>query len=237
MPIPGKVLDGRPFVRPPMRLDLHNHTRYSPDSRVPPAALVARARQLGLDGLAVTDHNAVAGVREAEEAAGDRFLVVPGIEVSTAEGHVLGYGIREVVPRGLTAAETAERITALGGIAVAAHPYRFWSGLGERGLGGAAFPAYETCNARTLRRGNLRAQSYAEARHAGQTGGSDSHYLDEAARAATILDPGAASVDDVLQAIGQGHTTAEGLNRGVAGTFRYVPKAVSEWIVRGMRRI
>ncbi len=220
-----------------MRLDLHNHTRHSPDSRVSPAELVARARRLGLDGVAVTDHNAVTGIQEAEAAAADGFLVVPGIEVSTADGHVLGYGIRDVIPRDLSVAETVERITALGGVAVAAHPYRFWSGLGERGLKDATFPAYETCNARTLRRGNVRASAYAAARRGGQTGGSDSHYLDEVARSATIVTAGVASVDDVLQAIGQGRTTAEGLNRGVAGTFRYVPKAVSEWIARGMRRI
>ena len=67
-----------------MLLDLHNHTRYSPDSRVSPAELVALARRAGLQGLAITDHNAVAGVAEAQAVAGTDLLVVPGIEVSTA---------------------------------------------------------------------------------------------------------------------------------------------------------
>ncbi len=237
MPTPGKVLEPRPFVRPPMLLDLHNHTRYSPDSRVPPAELVAAAKRAGLDGLAITDHNAVGGVREAQEAAGSGFLVVPGLEVSTASGHVLAYGVREVIPRDLSVAETVERISALGGVAVAAHPFRFWSGLGGDALGEARFPAYETANARTLRRGNARAQERAKAAQVGETGGSDSHFLDEVARAVTSVDSGLARAEDVIQVIGSGKTRSRGASRGIGGTFRYVPKAVGEWLGRGMRRI
>lgn len=220
-----------------MRLDLHNHTRYSPDSRVRPADLVAAARRVGLDGLAITDHNAVGGVQGAQEAAGTGFMVIPGIEISTAAGHVLAYGVREVIPRDLSVAETVERITDLGGVAVAAHPFRFWSGIGGESLTAAPFPAYETSNARTLRRGNRRAKDRARTAKVGETGGSDSHFLDEIARAVTIVDAGVGSVDDALQQIGQGKTRGEGRDRGAAGTLRYVPKAVTEWMVRGMRRI
>ncbi len=220
-----------------MRIDLHNHTAHSPDSRVRPADLVASAKRAGIDGLAITDHNAVSGVREAEEAAGPGFLVVPGIEISTAAGHVLAYGVHEVVPRDRSVAETVERVTALGGVAVAAHPYRFWSGIGEEALGQARFPAYETANARTLRRGNARAKVRAREAHVGETGGSDSHVRDEVARGVTRFDDGVASVADILQRLAQGKTRSEGSDRGAAGTLRYVPKAVGEWIVRGMRRI
>ncbi len=220
-----------------MLLDLHNHSRYSPDSRVPPAELVAAAKRLGLQGLALTDHNAVAGLPEAEAAAGPDFLVLPGIEVSTASGHVLGYGVRETVPRDLSVAETVERITALGGVAVAAHPFRFWSGLGVQALGEAKFPAYETANARTLRRGNARARRVAALAKVGETGGSDSHFLDEVARAVTSFDSGATSTDGLLDLIARGKTRSQGLDRGAGGTLRYVPKAIGEWIGRGMKRI
>jgi predicted metal-dependent phosphoesterase TrpH len=218
-------------------LDLHNHTQYSPDSRVAPAELVAHARKSGLSGLAVTDHNSVGGIREAEAAAGRGFVVIPAIEVSTRSGHVLGYGVRQAVPRDLSVAETVERIVALGGVAVAAHPYRFWSGLGEPALFEASFQAFETCNSRTLRRGNRRAGEAARARGVGQTGGSDSHFLDEVGRAATVVDSGLLPADDVLQALGQGRTSAKGIDRGAAATARYVSKCVGEWLLRGMRRI
>jgi predicted metal-dependent phosphoesterase TrpH len=220
-----------------MHLDLHNHTQYSPDSRVLPAHLVARAKAMGLSGVAITDHNAVGGVPAAEAAAGPDFLVIPALEVSTKSGHVLAYGVREVVPRDLTVPETVERIVALGGVAVAAHPYRFWSGLGEAVVVGAPFAAYETCNARTLREGNVRAQALARERGVGQTGGSDSHFLDEVAQAVTAIDTGLLRVDDVIQILGAGKTSARGRDRGASATVRYVTKAVGEWIVRGMRRI
>ena len=60
-----------------------------------------------LAGVAITDHNSVGGIAVAEAAAGHDFLVIPAIEVSTRSGHVLGYGIREVIPRNLSVAETA----------------------------------------------------------------------------------------------------------------------------------
>ena len=220
-----------------MLLDLHNHTQYSPDSRVDPGRLVAVAQRMGLAGVAITDHNAVGGSRVAEAASSGGFLVIPAIEVSTEAGHVLGYGVRDLVPRDLSVAETAERIVALGGVPVAAHPFRFWSGLGPAAVGQAAFPAYETCNGRTLRRGNVRARALARKRKVGETGGSDSHFLDEVARATTAIDAGALRVDDVLQVLGQGRTAAQGIDRGAAATVRYVTKCVGQWFLRGMRRI
>ncbi|TLZ88424.1 MAG: histidinol-phosphatase, partial [Methanobacteriota archaeon] len=84
---------------------------------------------------------------------------------------------------------------------------------------------------------NARAQALARERGVGQTGGSDSHFLDEVARAVTVIDAGMLRADDVVQILGAGRTSAQGRNRGAAGTGRYVTKAVGEWIVRGMRRI
>src|SRR3990170_1781239 len=214
-----------------MLLDLHNHTRYSPDSRVAPRDLVAVARRVGLQGVAITDHNEGGGIREAEEAAGDGFLVIPASEVSSREGHILALGVRERVPRDLGVAETVGRIVALGGVPVAAHPYRFWSGLGEESVRSNAFRAHETRNGRTLRRGNARASALAKSMGVGQVGGSDSHFLGEVARAVTSVNGGPMGLDGVLQAIGQGRTKVQGLDRGLAGTAKYVTKCVSEWMM------
>lgn len=220
-----------------MRLDLHNHSRYSTDARVAPRDLVALARRRGLDGIAITDHNSVGALPEAAEAASEGFLIVPATEVSSQEGHILAYGVREAIPRDLTAAETVERVIALGGVAVAAHPYRFWSGLGPDVVRATPFPAYETQNARTLRRGNERARRLARVHGAGETGGSDSHFLHELGRAVTVLEAGPMGLEGVLQAIAQGATRAEGKDRGAGATVRYVTKCVGEWLLRGMRRI
>ncbi len=223
----------------PVLLDLHNHTRYSPDSKLDPADLVRLAGKVGLGGLAITDHNSVDGTRVAEEAARDipGFVIIPAVEVSTSEGHVLAYGVREPIPRDLSPSETADRVRAAGGVPVAAHPYRFWSGLGEAATLSARFDAYEVHNARTLRTGNAKAVALADRSRVGRTGGSDTHFLHELGRGVTALDGEGASVDGILQAIASGKTTAAGLHRGPSETVVYVTKTVSEWIGRGMRRI
>jgi len=81
-----------------MRIDLHTHSRVS-DGTDSPAELVASAARAGLDVVACTDHDTMAGVPEAQ-AAGDRLgvTVVPGIELTCQyDGvtvHLLGYGCR-----------------------------------------------------------------------------------------------------------------------------------------------
>lgn len=80
-----------------LRYDLHSHSTAS-DGVLAPAALVARARLAGLDGLALTDHDSVDGIAEALAAAAAAGLeLIPGIELSLQVGprdvHLLGYWI------------------------------------------------------------------------------------------------------------------------------------------------
>jgi hypothetical protein len=213
------------------------HSRYSPDSKLDPIEMVKVAKARGLDGIAITDHNAVDGAKKAR-AYGDSagVLVIVATEVSTADGHVLAYGVDQTLPRDRSARETVEDTLALAGVPVAAHPYRFWSGLGEEETLASSFAAYEAQNARTLRRGNTRAQSLAAAQRVGLTGGSDAHFYHEIGRAVTIVD-GGSTEGEVLEALRRGTTRAEGTDRGAGATARYVTKAVGEWIARGFRRI
>jgi 3',5'-nucleoside bisphosphate phosphatase len=76
-------------------IDLHLHTTAS-DGRLPPADLIALAARVGLRVVAVTDHDTVAGLAEARQAAAAHGLrLIDGIEITAIEGgrdvHVLGY--------------------------------------------------------------------------------------------------------------------------------------------------
>ena len=220
-----------------MRLDLHSHSRYSPDSKLDPIDIVKVARSRGLDGIAVTDHNSVGGAAKAREyGRGIGVTVVLGTEVSTSEGHVLAYGVKDTIPRDLSPRETVERIAALGGVSVAAHPYRFWSGLGEEETVAVPFAAYEVRNARTLRGGNAKATALAASRGVAGIGGSDAHFLEEIGRAVTVVED-ASTAAEVLEAVRKGRVRGEGIDRGASATVRYVTKCVGQWILRGMRRI
>jgi predicted metal-dependent phosphoesterase TrpH len=109
-----------------IRADLHNHTHFSPDSILTPKRFVAQAVRRGLNCIAVTDHNTIRGVAAVQEAAAASGLrVIAGEEIRTAEGEVLGLFLTEAVPRGLSAAETVERIKQQGGLAGVPHPYDY----------------------------------------------------------------------------------------------------------------
>ena len=97
-----------------VRLDLHLHSSAS-DGSLPPADLVETAVSGGLDAIAVTDHDTVAGVGAALAAAVGRIRVIPAIEISSqcggAELHMLGYMIdpRNEAMQSYTLAASARR--------------------------------------------------------------------------------------------------------------------------------
>jgi predicted metal-dependent phosphoesterase TrpH len=88
-------------------------------------ALLATARAQGLDAIAVTDHNEIAGAHEAAGLAAEYGLkVIVGEEVKTAsQGEVIGLFIDEKIPRGMTLAETVAEIRRQGGLVYVPHPF------------------------------------------------------------------------------------------------------------------
>jgi predicted metal-dependent phosphoesterase TrpH len=82
-----------------------------------------------LDGIAITDHDTLEGTLLAEKIVQKRkldLLVIPGVEVSTANGHLLALGTRELPPRGRSPEETIEFVHQRGGIAIVSHPYHLF---------------------------------------------------------------------------------------------------------------
>ncbi|MEJ5202287.1 MAG: PHP domain-containing protein [Anaerolineales bacterium] len=104
--------------------DLHIHTVYSYDGTASISAVLKYAADYAaLDVIAITDHDSIEGVNEALELAPSYGIeVIPGSEVSTADGHLLALFIDRPIPAGLPLYETVMRIGELGGICVAAHP-------------------------------------------------------------------------------------------------------------------
>jgi len=105
------------------KADLHIHTIYSWDGTMTPAAALKAAALAGMDVIAITDHDDIRATFEARSLAGRYGVdVIPGIEVTTANGHLLALFVEKMVPAGLPLIETLLRIGEQGGIAVAAHP-------------------------------------------------------------------------------------------------------------------
>jgi predicted metal-dependent phosphoesterase TrpH len=103
-----------------MEIDLHIHSRYSPDSFSKPEDIARRAKHLGLGAIAVTDHDSWGGSRAVAEAAGSSLIVVPGAELKTDKGDLLALFVDGVKAREWALA--VDEIRAKGGVSIVPHP-------------------------------------------------------------------------------------------------------------------
>ena len=164
-------------------VDMHMHTDWSHDCSIPAADLVDHAEQIGLGGIAVTDHNVFGGALEAAEFAADRdLIVIPGEEVKTdSQGEVIGLFLEEEIPRGMTFADTVAAIRDQGGLVYLPHPFDRLHAIPDpstlhRHLG--EIDVFEVFNARLLRDSfNDEALRFARKYRLLQGAGSDAHVL------------------------------------------------------------
>jgi predicted metal-dependent phosphoesterase TrpH len=197
-----------------MRLDLHIHSQYSPDSQSSIEAILKQAQEAGLDGIAITDHNSIQSFFEASKLAEDLeldLIVVPGAEISTSQGHLITLGTPNLVPSGLPADETIEHANDNGGIVVAPHPYAFFR-KGINNLQTIRLDAVETFNSKNLFRfSNYLANRSARKLNLGMTGGSDSHKVETIGFGYTEVNiADGADVEQILQAIKSCRSQAKG---------------------------
>ena len=108
-----------------LTIDPHVHTAGSYDCEAPLADVLERAAEIGLDGLCVTDHDTIERSLAAAAIAPEYGLVaIPGVEVSTRDGHVLALGVESRPEPGRPFAETVAAIRERGGLAIVPHPFR-----------------------------------------------------------------------------------------------------------------
>ena len=160
------------------KVDLHSHTIFSKDCLTRPEDAIARARSLGLDKLAITEHNNLAGALRAKELAPD--LIIVGEEIMTTHGELIAYFVQEEVPRDLSPQETIRRLREQGAVISIPHPL---DSLRNSAMGMAnvlevidQVDALEVRNARCVRpQDNLAALALAQERGLLTTAGSDAH--------------------------------------------------------------
>lgn len=189
-----------------LKLDLHVHTNRSNDAVTSPKQLATICRDRGLDGLAITDHNVLA-VDSSKEV-----VFLPGIEISTRDGHIIGLGLSEAVPRGLSADETIQRIKELQGVSIIPHPYDLLrSSVRPHNL--AVRPdAIEVINSSSFLHSLTwkRARKFAEKQNYPMTAGSDSHIPETIGRAYTEVESPSKDTASVLAALKSGLITPVG---------------------------
>jgi hypothetical protein len=169
-----------------LRADLHVHTYHSPDCALRPQDIVALCQRRGIDCVAITDHNSIAGALEVQRLA--PFLVIVGEEVRTQGGEIIGLFLQEEVPPGLSAQETVVRIKEQRGLVLVPHPFDRLRRSTLRGpLLEALAPqldALEVFNSRTLLPSHQSlARDFAAKHGLPSTAGSDAHTRWELGRA------------------------------------------------------
>lgn len=205
--------------------DLHIHSIYSYDGTASVPAVLKRAKQIGLDVIAITDHDEITGSLKALELAPKYGVeVIPAIEITTAEGDLLAFNVTEKIQRDLPLIETILKVGELGGFCIAPHPMA--GGLGMKSLSAYSILralrnadaaqtliGIETYNATTLdKMSNHYAHILANRLSLAHTASSDAHIVEAIGLGATEFD---------------GHTTQDLINALQEGNVRHRKKR--EW--------
>jgi predicted metal-dependent phosphoesterase TrpH len=187
-----------------MLIDLHTHTRpLSWDSDLTADELIEGSRAAGLDGIVLTDHDFFWDPEDVRALARRHdFLVLPGVEINTEDGHILAYGIDRYVFGMHRSHALAEIVAQAGGVMVAAHPYRRqmpWHVRDERDyeealLRASRNPAYRYCVAleKINGHGTIRENAFSarlcDLMGMAGTAGTDSHTRSHIGRCATYFE-------------------------------------------------
>jgi len=187
-----------------MKFDLHIHSNYS-DGHASVPEIIEAARRRGLDGIAITDHDTMKGITAARRYIDEQkidLILIPGVEVTTSEGHLLVLGVEEPPQRKMSPEETIERAHSLGGIADVPHPYHpFRHAIGRI----PDADAVEVFNSKHLfGLANGRAWIEARRRHMPMVAGSDSHFAETVGLGVTEIQ--AEDANGVLEEIRAGRT-------------------------------
>lgn len=195
-----------------LKIDFHVHTCFSKDCKTSLDDLILYSRRNGLNGVAITDHNCVQGTLRLNDQKRDDLLVIPGVEVSTNRGHLLGLNITRAIPQRTSIEETIQNIHEAGGIAVAPHPSAFYKkGVGlDPEIAFSGLDAIEVINSANL---PFHVLNWLNMRYANRTdlpaiAGSDSHLPETIGMSYTLVHccESKPSVDGVLKAINKGKT-------------------------------
>lgn len=218
-----------------MKADLHIHTTFSNDGRIDPYDAVELALERGLGCIAITDHNSF----EAYDLIKDdgRLIVIPAEEVSSAEGHILAYGIDSVIPCRLSVVDTIDAIHDAGGYAFAAHPYRWRSGLGEKITLSNPFDGIEVANARSYLKDNKNAAALAIKVGCPVSAGSDAHTPPHLGSGYLTLSDDSRTWDEVVKEMMSSPQKATSDYRDMKNTLLYGFNSTRLWVSRGFKKM
>ena len=208
-----------------MLIDLHTHSYPgSDDSFMGADELIETARAIGLDGVCLTEHAYFWSTDDVRELSRKHnFLVLPGCELNTDDGHVVVFGLQEYVFGLHRAAFVRQLVDRSGGVIIAAHPFRHRfleeparksesrRAMLERAAGDGFFrlcDAIEGINGRGHPLENGFSTDLGNRLDMRMTGGSDAHRVPQLGTAATRFETAITDLDDLLRELRAGRFQA-----------------------------
>jgi predicted metal-dependent phosphoesterase TrpH len=206
-----------------IKADLHIHTCYSIDCLSPLEQIVERCLELGINCIAVADHNTIAGALKLREIA--PFKVIVAEEILTPVGEIMGLFLSKEVSRGLSPQETISQIRSQGGLVAIPHPFGRSLPWDTNPLTStevlSQVDIIETFNSRTPFSNSIaRAQKLAKEQGKVASAGSDAHTLGEIGRAYVEM-PEFDGPDNFLNSLAQGKIFGQ--------KSSYLPHFASTW--------
>lgn len=177
-----------------MKKDMHVHSKHSKDGVMEVREILATAKQRGLDGVAITDHNTIAGGLEGLKLSQDYGIeVTVGAEIMTEYGEVVGYHLNHEI-ESTSFYDVIDEIKRQGGLVTIPHPF---DSLRTSSLDSMKVLLefkdqidYLEVNGRSLPYFNNKARKFAEQERIPLIGGSDAHLPSEIGNTYTIFADG-----------------------------------------------
>ncbi len=175
------------------KIDLHIHSKYSTDNDSDPEETVLRAIELGLHGIAFTEHyfyEASEPVEILKEKYKSSIMIFRGVEFSAYEGHCLVFGVDtdRLGLRHAPVADVVKFVTRAGGVVIPSHPYRPGTSLGDMIRTIKGLTGLEGYNGANMHAYNEKAVALARSLNLPFTGGSDAHSPQEVGSCYTVFD-------------------------------------------------
>ena len=176
-----------------IKIDLHVHSRNSGDNDADPEETVNRAIELGLHGIAFTEHysfEASEPVERLREKYRGTIMLFRGVEFSAAEGHCLVFGVDTdgLDIRFAPISDVVRVVSMAGGVVIPTHPYRGGNSMGDLIFAVPGISAVEGCNGAKMHAMNVKAMEAAGRMNLPFTGGSDAHRPIEVGSCYTMFD-------------------------------------------------
>ena len=203
-----------------MIIDLHTHTKpMSDDSYLEPAELIQHAKQSGLDAICLTEHDWFWKREDIARLCQEHdFLVLPGVEMNTDEGHFLVFGIEEYSFGMHHIINLKRAVDEAGGVMILAHPYRrqfYQSGDIDEAVERYSQRSFfhlvdiiEVFNGRGTEKQNEFSRELCRQLNLKGTGGSDAHKLSDIPTYATYFERKISNVRELITELKAGRFRA-----------------------------